>query len=1395
MQHNDFQLIQRILGGDDDAFSLIVTKYRKQVHALAWRIVKDFHIAEEITQDTFLNAYKKLKKLKEPQSLAGWLSVITRRQCYAWLRKKRLWTQSLEHLEQTDNEKIEEVVYSEYVVEERERSIAETQREVVQKLLAKLQESERTVVTLHYFGEMSCSEIGEFLGVSANTVKSRLRRAQQRLKKHEPIIKEALEHFKITPNLTENIMLEITKTDPITPSGGKPFAPWLVAASTLVVLMILGFGYNRSTALFQQPYTLDANLDVSVEIVEASVVEKLELEPDMRREVGRIQSRHEEHVSAQQPDNTPLRFSETDKENKMENYPQWNLPETAEARLGKGGAWSMQFSPDGTQLAMSCPTGVWIYDVETGKELVLFPGRRGSLAFSPDGRFLAKSGDNIQLWDIATQREVPLQDDLSNADVLRFSNDSKTLIYLVESGNEINRLDVETGEITVTEMEKNPKHPHFSDCAITEDKIAMGSMEGRIEVWNTTTGKKLSTLREIGKEVRLPHYNSSKNHVITMEFSPDGKRLATGYLDTTVQLWDTTSGEELVVYQKPPIKEDAWRITRTKGNGKDILNNPMKNETNSRPCTLAFSPDGSLLACGSDDSTVKLWNTMTGELISVFTAHLSTVYILTFSPDGTILASGSSDGTVRFWDVKKQKVLQTHIAGHQWMRTASFVNDGSGLVSVSSNGIITNWDLRNSRKTTLQTKTALAEPSFWGTYRYHVLSHDGTILASEGIQSDPTKPHFNVRVLRLTDVKTGRELDVFPYGCGRLYSPDGRYLASYGGNEIRLLNTETGEKREIIIAEEVEDDTDAHTPILNAIEFSPDGKKIVSGTDGGLVQLWEVDTGIELSSFFEEQPPIDGSYEDPITTFAFSSDGSILAVGSRKKIRLLGSSNKQHFKEVSEPKDVYDEILLFSPDDNVLLRSLYYEGIQLLDVATGEKFTSLDLNSTLDLNSNVLEVLKFSPDKKTLMSVAGGTILLWNWDKILLDARGEDQEKASEQLLPIKEEATENMLQFLEHSKQLSNISLAKTSYHILWKGEVYLANEWFDVALEEFTKYLTGANLRNQEYTTPPSFHRKLFARIGKATKDIQDKEGFVNMMKKLMDRSSDSQSIQLNAHLVLAKYFQEHDMVENAEAHIQKIDSLTADLSTQDLNFQFNAYLSIADNYRETGNLDKAGEYIQRIDEMTAEFKPDDPRSLRLQLVIHIGLAEFYREHGNLEKADEYIKKTGFVTEDAWMVLGPFDNEGGIGYDTAYIPENITEIDLNAKYDGLNGKVRWKKFTDDKLDGYIRLGEGNVDWRVSYTFATVTSPDEREVQFRFDSDDQGKVWLNGTEVFTHTKTFAAKVDHYTIPVKLKQGQNSILVKVCNEQGGWAFYYRITDQNGQPYDDLIINRAIQNKE
>ena len=116
MKNEDVELIQRVLEGDDNAFSVLVRKYQKQVHALAWRKIGDFHIAEEITQDTFLKAYKRLATLKKPQRFASWLYVIAANRCSSWLRKKRLWTQPLEELEETDNEHVQNVTYSGYVV-------------------------------------------------------------------------------------------------------------------------------------------------------------------------------------------------------------------------------------------------------------------------------------------------------------------------------------------------------------------------------------------------------------------------------------------------------------------------------------------------------------------------------------------------------------------------------------------------------------------------------------------------------------------------------------------------------------------------------------------------------------------------------------------------------------------------------------------------------------------------------------------------------------------------------------------------------------------------------------------------------------------------------------------------------------------------------------------------------------------------------------------------------------------------------------------------------------------------------------------------------------------------------------------------------------------------------
>ena len=224
MIDNDVQLIHGILDGDDAAFTTLVQKYQKSVHALAWRKVGDFHVAEEITQDTFLQVYKKLGTLKNPNQFAGWLYVIANRRCLNWIQRRKPTMQSLED---TSTEEIEESSYAHHISAERETEATERRSTIVKKLLEKLPESERTVVTLYYLGEMDTKAIGRFLGVSVNTITSRLQRARKRLRTEEELlVHEVLGSVQLPTNLTENIVRRVADINPASPPAGKPLLPW-----------------------------------------------------------------------------------------------------------------------------------------------------------------------------------------------------------------------------------------------------------------------------------------------------------------------------------------------------------------------------------------------------------------------------------------------------------------------------------------------------------------------------------------------------------------------------------------------------------------------------------------------------------------------------------------------------------------------------------------------------------------------------------------------------------------------------------------------------------------------------------------------------------------------------------------------------------------------------------------------------------------------------------------------------------------------------------------------------------------------------------------------------------------------------------------------------------------
>ncbi len=285
MMTNDFVLIQRTLDGDQKAFTELVNKYQKRVHSLVWRKIGDFHIAEEITQDIFLKVYKKLSTLKPPQHFPGWLYVITSRHCIAWQRKKQQPTESLDAMPTAE---LEELCYTRYEVEQEKTVSIRHQREIVKRLLQKLPESERTVVTLHYLAEMSCEEISQFLGVSQNTVKSRLHRARKRLEKQEHLLHDVSEVFQLSPTLTDNIMREIARIKPTSTSVSKPWVPWGFSfASVFLVILMMGMG-PRPLSRFQKPYSLAAASEMKIELVDTPIVLELERKSDALTQIGKI---------------------------------------------------------------------------------------------------------------------------------------------------------------------------------------------------------------------------------------------------------------------------------------------------------------------------------------------------------------------------------------------------------------------------------------------------------------------------------------------------------------------------------------------------------------------------------------------------------------------------------------------------------------------------------------------------------------------------------------------------------------------------------------------------------------------------------------------------------------------------------------------------------------------------------------------------------------------------------------------------------------------------------------------------------------------------------------------------------------------------------------------------
>ena len=364
---------------------------------------------------------------------------------------------------------------------------------------------------------------------------------------------------------------------------------------------------------------------------------------------------------------------------------------------------------------------------------------------------------------------------------------------------------------------------------------------------------------------------------------------------------------------------------------------------------VSFSPNGKIIASGSAE-VMKLWDVATGREFRTFTGHQLGVNSVSFSPDGKIIASGSADKTVKLWDVATGRELRT-FTGHQQGVTANFSPDGRTIASSSGDGTVKLWDVATGRELRTITKLNAHSVSF---------SPDSRTIAS-GNRDD---------TVRLWDVATGRELRTFTGHQSDInsvsFSPDGRTIASGSFDKtVKLWDIKTGKALLTLTG---------HQRSIKSVSFSPDGKTIASGSRDHTVKLWDVAIGRELYTFT--------GHQEGVNSVSFSPDGKTIASGSADKtVKLWDVATGRELRTFTGHQEGVNSVS-FSPDGKTLASGSGDFTVKLWDVETGKEL------HTLTEHQSFVNSVSFSPDGKTLASGSiDETVILrtWNLEKLMMD--------------------------------------------------------------------------------------------------------------------------------------------------------------------------------------------------------------------------------------------------------------------------------------------------------------------------------------------------------------------------------------------------------------------------
>ncbi|HEY9671634.1 MAG TPA: TIR domain-containing protein [Waterburya sp.] len=419
----------------------------------------------------------------------------------------------------------------------------------------------------------------------------------------------------------------------------------------------------------------------------------------------------------------------------------WDLQGNQKALFKQSdGVMSIEFSPNGQSLATASLDGtVRLLDLQ-GNTILLFKKQDApivSVSFSPDGQYLATASldKTARLWNLQGQQIAELEHDSWVNDV-DFTPDGQFLITASESGiarlwnlqgKEVMRFTGQKKKVNSVSISPNGRY------------LATASEDGTARLWSLHTDELAHVHQHDGHQIfsvsfaapkgylatasdestvlwdlqgkELVELPLTKDRVLDVSFSPDGKYLATGLKDGTAQLW-TIQGKRIAVlaghkdlvlsvqfspngeYVATTSEDSTARLWNLQGNELAVLRGHESGVDD-----VSFSPDGKYLATASRDRSARLWN-LKGEEIRVFKGHRNSVTSVSFSPDSQRLVTTSEDKTARLWDLAGKELLNLQHGAS--VKRISFRPDGKRLVTASVDGRVYFWNLQGKKLASFQ---------------------------------------------------------------------------------------------------------------------------------------------------------------------------------------------------------------------------------------------------------------------------------------------------------------------------------------------------------------------------------------------------------------------------------------------------------------------------------------------------------------------------------------------------------------------------------------------------------------------------------------------------------------------------------------------------------------------